>query len=85
MVKEADVQIYAIGLYDRDFKTAEEREGPQLLSEVSDVTGGRTFTIGTPTNWLTWPPRSELNCATSTYLDTVPPIRLGMANGERLK
>ncbi len=46
MVKEADVQIYAIGLYDRDFKTPEEREGPQLLSEVSDVTGGRTFTIG---------------------------------------
>jgi Ca-activated chloride channel family protein len=46
MVKEADVQIYAIGLYDRDFKTAEEREGPQLLSEISDVTGGRTFTIG---------------------------------------
>jgi len=48
MVKEADVQIYAIGLYDRDFKTAEEREGPQLLSEVSDVTGGRTFAIGSP-------------------------------------
>jgi len=46
MVKEADVQIYAIGLYDRDFKTAEEREGPQLLTEISDVTGGRTFTIG---------------------------------------
>ncbi len=48
MVKEADVQIYAIGLYDRDFKTAEEREGPQLLSEISEVTGGRTFTIGSP-------------------------------------
>ena len=48
MVKEADVQIYAIGLYDRDFKTPEEREGPQLLSEISDVTGGRTFTIGSP-------------------------------------
>lgn len=48
MVKEADVQIYAIGLYDRDFKTAEEREGPQLLTEVSDVTGGRTFAIGNP-------------------------------------
>jgi len=46
LVKEADVQIYAIGLYDRDFKTAEEREGPQLLAELSDVTGGRTFTIG---------------------------------------
>lgn len=46
LVKEADVQIYAIGLYDRDFKTPEEREGPQLLAELSDVTGGRTFTIG---------------------------------------
>jgi Ca-activated chloride channel family protein len=46
MVKESDVQIYGIGLYDRDFKTAEEREGPQLLSEVTEVTGGRTFTIG---------------------------------------
>lgn len=46
MVKESDVQIYGIGLYDRDFKTAEEREGPALLSEVTEVTGGRTFTIG---------------------------------------
>ena len=46
MVKESDVQIYGIGLYDRDFKTAEEREGPQLLSEVTEVTGGRTFAIG---------------------------------------
>ena len=48
MVREADVQIYAIGLYDRDFKTPEEREGPQLLSDISDVTGGRTFAIGNP-------------------------------------
>jgi Ca-activated chloride channel family protein len=48
MVREADVQIYAIGLYDRDFKTPEEREGPQLLTDISDVTGGRTFAIGSP-------------------------------------
>ena len=46
MVKESDVQIYGIGLYDRDFKTAEEREGPELLTEVTEVTGGRTFAIG---------------------------------------
>ena len=46
MVKESDVQIYGIGLYDRDFKTPEEREGPELLTEVTEVTGGRTFTIG---------------------------------------
>ena len=48
MVKEADVQIYGIGLFDRDFKTPEEREGPALLSEITEVTGGRTFTIDSP-------------------------------------
>ncbi|HZQ93284.1 MAG TPA: VWA domain-containing protein [Terriglobales bacterium] len=45
MVKEADVQIYAIGIFDRDPRTPEERSGPFLLGEISDVTGGRTFTI----------------------------------------
>ena len=48
MVKEADVQIYAIGIFDRDFRTSEERMGPMLLTKVSDVTGGRTFTIDNP-------------------------------------
>ncbi len=48
MVKESDVQIYGIGLYDRDFKTPEEREGPELLTEITEVTGGRTFAIGSP-------------------------------------
>lgn len=48
MVKEADVQIYCIGIFDRDFRTPEERYGPTLLSEISDVTGGRTFTIDNP-------------------------------------
>jgi Ca-activated chloride channel family protein len=46
MVKESDVQIYGIGLYDREFKTPEEREGPELLGEITEVTGGRTFAIG---------------------------------------
>ena len=48
MVREADVQIYGIGLFDLNFKTPEEREGPALLSDVTEVTGGRTFTIGNP-------------------------------------
>ncbi len=48
MVREADVQIYGIGLFDRDFKTPEEREGPALLSDVTEVTGGRTFVIDSP-------------------------------------
>ncbi len=48
MVREADVQIYCIGIFDRDFRTPEERMGPALLGEISDVTGGRTFTIDNP-------------------------------------
>ena len=48
MVREADVQIYGIGLFDRDAKTPEEKEGPALLSDVSEVTGGRTFVIDSP-------------------------------------
>ena len=48
MVREADVQIYGIGLFDLNFKTPEEREGPALLSDVTEVTGGRTFTISNP-------------------------------------
>src|SRR5205085_8604255 len=48
MVKEADVQIYAIGLFDRDGRTPEEKMGPYLLGEITDVTGGRTFTIDNP-------------------------------------
>lgn len=48
LVREADVQIYAIGLFDPYFKTPEEREGPAMLNDITDVTGGRTFTISSP-------------------------------------
>src|SRR5208283_2717349 len=47
-VREADVQIYAIGIFDFYFKTPEEREGPAMLSDITEVTGGRTFTINSP-------------------------------------
>jgi Ca-activated chloride channel homolog len=48
MVKEADVLIYAIGIYDHYFPTEEERLGPGLLSDVTELTGGRAFTIDNP-------------------------------------
>ncbi|MBV9484340.1 MAG: VWA domain-containing protein [Acidobacteria bacterium] len=47
-IKEGDVIVYGIGVYDTYFSTIEERLGPQLLSEISQVTGGRTFTIDNP-------------------------------------
>jgi len=48
MVKEADCIVYAIGIYDHFFPTEEERLGPTLLSDISEITGGRAFTIDNP-------------------------------------
>jgi Ca-activated chloride channel homolog len=48
LVKEADVMVYAIGIYDRYFPTQEERLGPALLGEVTQLTGGRAFTVDNP-------------------------------------
>src|SRR5262249_45140654 len=48
LVKEGDVMIYGIGLYDRNFPTQEEALGPQLLSNIAEETGGRAFTIENP-------------------------------------
>ena len=47
-VKEADVQIYAIGIFDAAPRTPEEARGPHLLGEITDITGGRTFVIENP-------------------------------------
>jgi Ca-activated chloride channel family protein len=45
-VREADVQIYAIGLFEADGgPTPEERNGPTLLGDVTTMTGGRMFAV----------------------------------------
>ena len=48
LVKEADTQLYAIGIFDplgyRN-RTPEELNGPSLLSEVTEMTGGRVFSV----------------------------------------
>ncbi len=48
LVKEADVQIYAIGIFSPNPGTPEEQSGPATLSAITDVTGGRTFTVDNP-------------------------------------
>lgn len=48
LVKEADVQIYAIGIYEPASsrgRTAEELSGPSLLTEIAEQTGGRQFPV----------------------------------------
>ena len=47
-VREADVQIYSIGIYEpagARGRTAEESNGPTLLTELADVTGGRQYAV----------------------------------------
>jgi Ca-activated chloride channel family protein len=44
-VREADVEIYSIGIFDPYAPTPEERTGPQLLNDVSEETGGRLFRV----------------------------------------
>ena len=47
-VREADVQLYGIGIYEpfgSRGRSPEEMSGPALLSEVTEMTGGRTFSV----------------------------------------
>jgi Ca-activated chloride channel family protein len=48
VVKESDVLLYGIGIYDHYFSTEEERQGPWLLSDMTEITGGRTYTVDNP-------------------------------------
>jgi len=48
LVREADVQIYAIGIFEGmggRGRTAEELSGPGLLTELAEQTGGRHFPV----------------------------------------
>lgn len=47
-VREADVQVYAIGIFEPIAgrgRTAEELAGPGLLTELAEATGGRHFPV----------------------------------------
>jgi Ca-activated chloride channel family protein len=47
-VRESDVQIYVIGIYepgDQRYRTPEEEHGPDLLGALAKETGGRAFEV----------------------------------------
>lgn len=51
MVKESDVEIYAIGVFEplaSRGRTPEEAAGPGLLSDLANMTGGRMFAVEDP-------------------------------------
>jgi VWFA-related protein len=50
-VREADVQIYAIGIFEpmgSRGRTPEESGGPGLLNDITEATGGRHFAVENP-------------------------------------
>jgi Ca-activated chloride channel family protein len=50
MVEEEDATLYAIGLFDKVFKTPEEWAGKRLLTQITEATGGRTIALGNAKN-----------------------------------
>jgi VWFA-related protein len=53
LVREADVQIYAMGVFEPSILTGmskEEVSGPRLLAELAEQTGGRAFSASDPTD-----------------------------------
>jgi Ca-activated chloride channel family protein len=45
LVRESDTQIYAIGIFDTYAPTPEERNGPLLLHDIAEETGGQLFRV----------------------------------------
>ncbi|HVW10721.1 MAG TPA: VWA domain-containing protein, partial [Bryobacteraceae bacterium] len=48
LVREADVQIYGIGIYEQGAargRTPEELSGPEMLRDLAEPTGGRHFVV----------------------------------------
>jgi len=46
VVRESDLQIYSIGIFDNYAPTSEEVAGPDLLKDICEMTGGRLFNVG---------------------------------------
>jgi Ca-activated chloride channel homolog len=45
LVRESDVEIFSMGIFDPYAPTPEERMGPELLDDISTATGGRMFRV----------------------------------------
>jgi Ca-activated chloride channel homolog len=53
LVREANTQLYSIGIFDRleyRSRTLEELNGPTLLNELTELTGGRSFSVENPSD-----------------------------------
>ena len=76
--------VYAIGIYDRYASAIEERLGPQLLSDITELSGGSELLLSTmPMTWGMWRPRLESNSEISMCWGTARTKLCATANGVR--
>ena len=52
-IKEADITIYAVGIYERYVDSQEELRGPELLRTITELSGGDAFTLTNPNELAT--------------------------------
>ena len=53
LARETDAQMYALGTYEPPairHRTTEELTGPELLADISEQTGGRSFPVRNPSD-----------------------------------
>jgi hypothetical protein len=87
-VREADTQLYSIGIFDPfeyRSRTQEELNGPSLLSEMTELTGGRAFTVENLNDLPDIAAKIGSDCAINTSWGTAPAIRPTMPAGGRLR
>ncbi|MEI9976019.1 MAG: hypothetical protein WDO73_30555 [Ignavibacteriota bacterium] len=78
LVKEGDVQIYAIGIYEpisSRARTPEENNGPALLNDLAQQTGGREYQVENLSELPDIAAKIGWNCAINTCSATRHSIR----------
>lgn len=85
LLKEADVEVYAIGMFDRYASRIEEKKGPLQLDEVTSVTGGECSLSMTRWSFHALRPKSATNCEINTFLVITRAIGAETANGAGLR
>ena len=48
MIKEQDVLVYSMGVFDSELQSLEEQLGPERLAQISSVTGASSYTLDNP-------------------------------------
>ena len=83
LVRAADVEIYAMGVFDPLLSlglTPEEVSGPRLLSEIATQTGGRAFAAAMATDLPSVAARIAIELRNQYVLSYYPKDKLGTAN-----